>query len=544
MDASDQILLRDFLGGREQAFRELSDRHVNLVYGVAMRNLADPSIAEEVVQDVFVLLAKKAKQLAGHPCIAGWLHNTSRNVARDARRKRVGHQKKLQHFAEAGAAEQAPGTPAPVADHEEIDSAVEALPAKEREAILLRFFEDRDYREIAHQLAISEPAARKRVSRGIERLHSGLSTKLAAGTALAIVAPAHLGEVVASHLPQTAATPLASSVAASKTIAPIIMTKQTVTITCAAILIGGLGWIAFDQNAKRKRLASEVAELKNQLAAAGNTKKKISAAGSFPADPVASAQQTKIRQLEEELSTEREGRLAAEKEVAALREATAGLEDEVVLAFGKVEEIGTDFGSIFKEARALSEIEQAGELDTDENKKRLIRFQMKAASISGLSKQIIEFDDTPDEGSQFFASTYKSIFDLDDASTKALQAVFEREITVAKERGLTLVNNPALKMLSGEEQFSEKDIEEWLNARQEYYRGFRERVREQVPASKHAEFDRTVEQDGIGFMNITLGGSPLGFSLGGKQPAKGESETDGGSGDPDQGENAPDGAGG
>ena len=53
MDVSDQSLLSDFLGGREQAFRELSERHMNLVYGVAMWNTADPSVAEEVVQDVF-----------------------------------------------------------------------------------------------------------------------------------------------------------------------------------------------------------------------------------------------------------------------------------------------------------------------------------------------------------------------------------------------------------------------------------------------------------------------------------------------------------
>ena len=43
MDLSDQNLLSDFLRGREQAFRELSERHLSLVYGVAMRNLPDPS---------------------------------------------------------------------------------------------------------------------------------------------------------------------------------------------------------------------------------------------------------------------------------------------------------------------------------------------------------------------------------------------------------------------------------------------------------------------------------------------------------------------
>ena len=47
--------------------------------------------------------------------------------------------------------------------------------------------------------------------------------------------------------------------------------------------------------------------------------------------------------------------------------------------------------------------------------------------------------------------------------------------------------------------------------------GVRQKLRDQIPADKHAEFDKLVEQDGIGFTNIKLKGSPLGFSLGGKQ---------------------------
>ena len=518
MEASDQILLNEFLRGKEQAFRVLSERHMNLVYGVAMRNLLDPALAEEVVQDVFILLAKKARKLASHPCIAGWLHTTSRNVARDARRKRLGHQRKLARFAAEAPPAEAPSSSD---DLEEIDTAVRSLPPNERDAILLRFFEDRDYREIADHLSISEPAARKRVSRGIQRLHSGLQAKLAAGTALAIVAPGHLNQVVASSLAPTASSTLATS--AGTTISKIIMTKSTASIGCAALVFGTLSYVAYDQSSKRKDLEAELSGVRQELAelrdrsGVASEKPPLSAVGDFPNNPIASEQKKRIRALEEELTTEKSKRLLAEEDAAAVREATAALEDEVVLSYGKVEEIGNDFGSIFKEARALMEIEKAGQLDTDENEKRLIRFSMKAASITGLSKQIIEFDNQPEEGSRFFSSTYKSIFDLDDKTTANLQRVFAEQIAAAKERDLTLVNNPGLKMLEGDESITEQDIKSWLSERQSFYAGVRQRLREQIPADKQAEFDRTIEQDGIGFTNLTLKGSPLAFSLGGRQ---------------------------
>ena len=404
MDASDQHLIRDFLAGKEQAFRELSDRHLNLVYGVAMRNIADPSIAEEVVQDVFILLAKKARQLVNHPSLAGWLHNTSRNVARDARRKRLGHQKKLSYFAKEISIDEA--APTESEQHDEIDTAVNALPKKEREVILLRFFEDRDYREIAEQLSISEAAARKRVSRGIERLHSGLRSQLTTGSAMVLVAPASLGETIAASISSTA-IPLASS--AGTTITTALMTKTTASITCATLLVGTLAVVSVDQNQKRKQLSSELTALQQEMAdlrsqseqPKQSSDKLTTASDSETSQQLATSQQT-ILDLEEKLSSERAKRQLAEEDAAAAREATAGLEDEVVIAYGKVEEIGADFGSIFTEARALSEIEKAGELDTDENQKRFGRFMRSAASISGLSDQIVDFDNNPAGRKQIF----------------------------------------------------------------------------------------------------------------------------------------------
>ena len=72
-------------------------------------------------------------------------------------------------------------------------------------------------------------------------------------------------------------------------------------------------------------------------------------------------------------------------------------------------------------------------------------------------------------------------------------------------------------MLEGDESVEESEIKSWLDERQAFYGEIRQRVRDQIPADKLEEFDRTVEQGGLGFTNLRLKGGPLGFSLGAKQ---------------------------
>ena len=70
----DMTLLREYAGrNSEEAFATLVSRHVNLVYSVALRQVRDPHLAEEITQAVFIILARKAKSLGRRPfCPAGF----------------------------------------------------------------------------------------------------------------------------------------------------------------------------------------------------------------------------------------------------------------------------------------------------------------------------------------------------------------------------------------------------------------------------------------------------------------------------------------
>src|SRR5438874_10600784 len=79
--------------GSEAAFRALVTRHVHLVYATALRQVGDAGLAEEITQNVFIALARKAPRLAGIETLAGWLHRTTileakARIRAELRRKR------------------------------------------------------------------------------------------------------------------------------------------------------------------------------------------------------------------------------------------------------------------------------------------------------------------------------------------------------------------------------------------------------------------------------------------------------------------------
>ena len=88
---SDAKLLRDYAEhGVERAFTEIVNRHTNLVYSAALRQVDSPDVAADVAQQAFLGLARSAQslsgKLAGDASLAGWLCRSARNISLNLRR--------------------------------------------------------------------------------------------------------------------------------------------------------------------------------------------------------------------------------------------------------------------------------------------------------------------------------------------------------------------------------------------------------------------------------------------------------------------------
>jgi len=169
-ELNDDTLLRKYLEcDSEEAFAALVTRHINKVYSVAMRHTGNVHQAEEITQAVFVTLARKARTLGKKVVLSGWLYQTSRLMAVTFLRseiRRAGREQEAQMQTVSNQTESDAWTQiVPL-----LDTAIAALSETDRCAIILRFFDGRSMSEVGAALGSSEAAAKKRVSRAVEKL--------------------------------------------------------------------------------------------------------------------------------------------------------------------------------------------------------------------------------------------------------------------------------------------------------------------------------------------------------------------------------------
>jgi RNA polymerase sigma factor (sigma-70 family) len=168
----DWKLLEEYAqSGSQRAFAQLVAQHIDMVYSSALRQLHDHTLAEEVTQIVFVILARKAGTLRPDTILGAWLHKTTHfaalNLLRTERRRRQ-HERKAAEMA----SEIYPTSSSWTRLSPCLDEGLARLNDRDRSAIMLRFFDQLSLAETAQTMGVSEQAASMRIHRAIEKLRS------------------------------------------------------------------------------------------------------------------------------------------------------------------------------------------------------------------------------------------------------------------------------------------------------------------------------------------------------------------------------------
>lgn len=177
---SDGIAALIAAGSHREAAARCAREHARVVGRLCMAMLGDQGEADEAMQEALLAAYRAMPSYRAEGTVRAWLLQITRRTCAKRlamRAKRRARHLQLVHDAEAPA-----DTPAELVEQARrarvVRAALEHLKPTEREVIALRYESGLSYREVAVAAGIEEAAARKRVSRGLRRLHQLLKDEV------------------------------------------------------------------------------------------------------------------------------------------------------------------------------------------------------------------------------------------------------------------------------------------------------------------------------------------------------------------------------
>jgi RNA polymerase sigma-70 factor (ECF subfamily) len=185
---NDEALMARYQQGEMAAFAELVERHEKKLWNFIRRFVADSTIAEDLLQEVFLRVIRSATEWQPSAKFSTWIYTIARNLCTDSARRGA--------LRRADSLDQTPGTsddsgahridrvPSPNGNAEQaamnreiasrVDIALAALPVEQREVFLMREVMDMSFAEIAAVTRASEPTVKSRMRYALERLRDAL----------------------------------------------------------------------------------------------------------------------------------------------------------------------------------------------------------------------------------------------------------------------------------------------------------------------------------------------------------------------------------
>jgi RNA polymerase sigma factor (sigma-70 family) len=268
--------LRNFAATRcERAFRKLTEGHAGLVYSTALRIVdGDAATAQDVVQMVFTTLAGRPQAVRDGKALAAWLHRAAVGCAVDAVRGESRRRKREQLSIHMTPPSSSGSESTDLWEQTSpfIDAALDRLPEKDRQLLLLRFWQRQNLQVIGEGFGLSGNAVQKRISRALEKLRGILARRGINGSTAALSA-AMLSASLSTPTSAAVAVISASSLTLAGTAAAgtsttlftriLAMTaKQKIAVTSAAAVVA-IGAPAYIQRQQINLLQAELDSLKS-----------------------------------------------------------------------------------------------------------------------------------------------------------------------------------------------------------------------------------------------------------------------------------------
>ncbi len=179
----DHALMKRIGAGDHDAFRELVERHQNVVIGTVAKMLGNSSDAEDIAQQVFLRIWRHAKRYRPDAKFTTYLFTITRNLVfnetrRRGRKKEVSadeREENSHHLIEASPDRQPDAEVLQAELQRAVDAAIASLPETQRMAVVLRRYDQLPYEEIATVLGLSLPAVKSLLFRARAGLREALS---------------------------------------------------------------------------------------------------------------------------------------------------------------------------------------------------------------------------------------------------------------------------------------------------------------------------------------------------------------------------------
>ena len=419
------LLCRYMQAGDEAAFAALVRAHERLVIGTATRITGNAELARDVAQQVFATLAQKGWMLTGRTSLAGWLHHAARHVALRVARSETARDRRHEQLAlETPAAPESDVWPM-------LEEALATLPDAEREAVVMHHLQDRSYAEMAAALGLTEPAARKRVSRGIQSLGAQLRKRGFGGSAASLLAGATALQLGTPSV--AVAATLTSAVPFSLTLTTL-MAHSTVKLAVVIALVAAVP-IALQTQANSS-LRAELATHQQQPQPTAPKPLAVRDNADLHAEAA---------RLNQRLAAARLAQTDLQTQLATAQARAKTLQEEVVISHGKIEDLAR---SMVKKMMPLMEAQ--GVLEKLTGGERAAKEAEFAAQMGvpmmelvSLQQTVLRLEDRPEDVALFYATAFMEAVNLPAALRPRLQSVLLADFEQLKRDGLSFSQLPS-----------------------------------------------------------------------------------------------------